>query len=68
MHGIDDVEQGKIIELVGQNCTCGHSLKLVKHRTKSQIRRCVLCHRVVNDWKNLPECVVTAKIVNQFTS
>ena len=46
--------------------TRGHSKKLVKHRTQSTLRQKSFCYRVVDQWNNLTEEIVTAKTVTSF--
>ena len=46
--------------------TRGHSKKLVKHRTQSTLRQKSFCYRVVDQWNNLTEGIVTAKTVTSF--
>jgi hypothetical protein len=41
--------------------TRGHSLKLTKNRSRLDIRKYYFTNRVVEDWNNLPESVITAK-------
>ena len=46
--------------------TRGHSKKLVKHRTFTSLRQKSFCYRVVDQWNNLTEEIVTAKTVTSF--
>ena len=46
--------------------TSGHSLKLTKNRSRLDIRKYYFTNRVVEDWNNLPETVITAKNVKIF--
>jgi hypothetical protein len=46
--------------------TRGHSLKLTKNRSRLDIHKYYFTNRVVDDWNNLPETVITAKNVKIF--
>jgi hypothetical protein len=46
--------------------TRGHSLKLTKNRSRLDIRKYYFTNRVVEDWNNLPETVITTKNVKKF--
>ena len=45
--------------------TRGHSLKLVKEFSRTDIRRFSFSQRVANEWNSLPEWVVIALILFQ---
>ena len=53
-------------KLIGN--TRGHSKRLFKPRCTSSLRQNSFRHRVINDWNNLPEHVVTAPSINAFKS
>ena len=53
LHHIDDIDYTKSFKLANGGQTRGHTLKLVKQRTASRLRQCVLGMRVVNDWNSL---------------
>ena len=44
----------------------GHSLKLYKERSRTDIRKHFFANRIVNDWNSLPETTVTASSVHSF--
>ena len=46
--------------------TRGHSYKLVKSRSKLEVRKNFFSQRVVSEWNNLPTEVVEATSVNIF--
>ena len=46
--------------------TRGHSRKLIKHRSRLNIRSTFFSKRVVSDWNSLPESVVSAPNMNTF--
>ena len=53
-------------ELSTDGRTRGHSLKLVKHRCKTEIRRHFFSERVINRWNMLDHDTVSVKTVNSF--
>ena len=53
-------------ELCTDGRTRGHSLKLVKHRCKSEVRRHFFSERVINRWNKLEQDTVSVKTVNGF--
>ena len=46
--------------------TRGHSYKLLKKHVRTDIRKYYFTNRVVNDWNNLPEEVVSVKNLATF--
>ena len=54
------------LNLVNNTRTRGHSLKLQKPRARRNVRLNCFGHRVVNDWNQLPEEVVSAPSLNTF--
>ena len=54
----------------GADCsvTRGHDLRLLKYRTKYDLRKYYFTSRVVNVWNSLPSSVVSAVTVNCFKS
>ena len=44
----------------------GHSQKLFKQRTKSEVASNFFTHRVVDPWNKLPESTVAVQTVNRF--
>ncbi len=44
----------------------GHSMKLVKDRSRLDTRKFFFSQRVVNGWNNLPESAVRTESVNSF--
>ena len=65
VHGLYNVEK-PIFKLAQTNQLRGNSLKLQKDSVKSRIRANYLSNRVINDWNNLPENVVSAPSVDAF--
>ena len=46
--------------------TRGHRFKLYKKGPNCTVRQAFFSQRIVNEWNNLPECVVNADSVNMF--
>jgi hypothetical protein len=46
----------------------GHNLKLYKTRFNNNLGKFAFSNRVVDTWNDLPEMVVSCKIVNNFKS
>ena len=44
----------------------GHAMRLVKERSRLDVRKYSFSQRIVNDWNALPLDVVTAATVNGF--
>ena len=59
------IDPRDFFELCGDNRR-GHSLKLAKKRSSTDIRRNLFSHRVVNYWNNLDNETVTANSVSTF--
>ena len=57
---------GGMFELCENTITRGHSLKIVKHRCRLDIRKYFYTNRVIDVWNSLPEEVVRSKTVNSF--
>ena len=55
-----------ILKLREESISRGNSLKLYKTRSRLNIRKYAFSCRVVNNWNQLPEWVVTATTVKQF--
>jgi len=49
-----------------QSATRGHSVKLVKHRCKLDLRKYFFCERVIDRWNQLSEDCVSCVTVNSF--
>ena len=52
--------------LVETSRTRGHKFKLIKDRSRLDIRKHYFSQRIVNDWNKLPTSVVEAESVNAF--
>ena len=64
--GVDNVDYREFFQLANNSRTRGHSFKIVKFRSRLEIRRNFFSQRVVNIWNRLPLCVVEAESVNAF--
>jgi hypothetical protein len=64
--GLDNVDYKKFFQLVQNSKTRGHSYKLVKFRSKLNVRNKFFSQRIINSWNSLPEDVVQADSVNCF--
>ena len=60
------VNYSKWFKLSGNNRTRGHCYKLVKTRSRLDIRKNFFSQRVINVWNSLPSEVVEAESVNAF--
>lgn len=64
--GIDKVDYKKFFQLANNDRTRGHKYKIVKLRSRLEIRKHFFSQRVVNNWNSLPSYVVEAESVNSF--
>ena len=65
-HGFSAIPLTDMFQIDTAGRTRGHSLKLVKSRSKKNIRKNFFSHRVVSKWNMLDNDSVTAKTVNGF--
>ena len=65
LHGHYDTEYPKFEKTTTTHLR-GHSLKIVKQRTRLSIRSNFFSNRITNTWNNLPEQVITAPSVDSF--
>ena len=64
---IDKVDRNIFFELVNPNrSTRGHSLKIQKHFSRTDIRKSFFSNRVVSSWNGLPNSVVECKRLDSF--
>jgi hypothetical protein len=66
LKGFDKVDYRDYFEISQENRTRGHSLKLVKKRSKSDIRKYFFTQRIIEGWNKLPQYVVDADSINCF--
>ena len=64
--GIDKVHYSKFFTLNVDRRTRGHKFKLLKKRTRLDIRKNFFSQRVVSAWNKLPDRVVEVNSVNAF--
>ena len=65
-NNVSSIPLSTYFELCTDGRTRGHSLKLVKHRCKSEVRRHFFSERVINRWNKLEQDTVSVKTVNGF--
>ena len=66
LKGIDKVEYSDFFKLVQDRRTRGHQYKIVKSRSRLDLRKHFFSQRVVNICNSLPSIVVEADSVNSF--
>lgn len=67
LHGVyDERVTTELFKVMDQARKRGHSLKLVKHRSRLEIPKNFFTSRVINVWNSLTEKVVCALSVNAF--
>ena len=64
--GIDKIDYNRFFQLADNTRTRGHRLKIVKVRSRLDIRNKFFSQRVVNSWNMLPSDVIEAETVNCF--
>ena len=66
LKGFSKVDYTHFFQLVKNSKTRGNKYKLVKSRSRLDIRKHFFSQRVVNEWNKLPNSVVEAECVNSF--
>jgi len=66
LKGYSKVDYKKFFQLAGSCKTRGNKYKLLKSRSRLDIRKHFFSQRVVNEWNKLPNTVVEAQSVNSF--
>ena len=64
--GLEQVDSKKFFTLSENPRLRGHEYKLVKFRSRLDIRKYFFSNRIVNNWNSLPRHVVAADSVNTF--
>ena len=64
LHGLVDITPDSLLHLAPEGSTRGHSLKIQKPRCRTALRQHFFSLRVIENWNNLPEGVVTAPSLN----
>jgi len=65
-HGLSKLVVGTFFDKTQSDRTRGHSLKLVKHHCRTDLRQHFFSERVVSRWNRLSEDAVTATSLNVF--
>ena len=55
-----------LLSPVKDSTTHGHKLKLPTNRARTNIKAHSFTHRIVNDWNNLPDEVISAPNINAY--
>ena len=66
LKGIDKLDYNRFFEIQSSDRTRGHNCRIVKKRSRLDIRKYFFSQRVVNVWNSLPQVVVDADTVNSF--
>ena len=66
MKGFSKVKFSDYFDIATCSRTRRHRYKLIKLRSKSNVRQNYFSQRIVNTWNNLPEEVLAAESVNSF--
>ena len=66
MKGIDKIDHRYLFVVANSGRTRGHRYKLIKSRSRLELRRNFFSQRIVNIWNELPEYIVEAETVNAF--
>jgi hypothetical protein len=65
--GIENVDYHQFFRLADNSGTRGHKYKIIKDRSRLEIRRNFFSQRIVNVWNSLPSyIIVEADSVNSF--
>ncbi|HKJ81868.1 MAG TPA: reverse transcriptase family protein [Ignavibacteriaceae bacterium] len=64
LKGIDNVDYNKYFTISNNSHTRGHSMKLIKNRSRLNIRQNYFTNRIINGWNTLPNYVVESDSVN----
>ena len=65
-HQLYDVDTTEMLPMSTQSVTRGHNLKLVKNRSRLNIRANFFSQKVVNLWNNLTNDTVNSYSINTF--
>ena len=66
MKGIDKVDHSNLFVVANSERTRGHRYKVIKSRSRLELRRNFFSQRIVNNWNELPDYVVEGDTVNTF--
>ena len=60
LHNVYDLTLSSLLSPLKDSTTRGHKLKLPKNRARTNIKAHSFIHRIVNDWNNLQDEVISA--------
>src|SRR5580693_5981588 len=66
LKGFSGISPGDLFEPCNDSRTRGHSLKLAKHRSRTDLRKYFFSERVVSRWNMLDQHCVDATSINAF--
>ena len=64
--GLDRLDVLRFFQFASNNITRGHRYKLIKNRSKLDVRKYFFSQRIVDRWNGLPAFVVEAETLNTF--
>jgi len=65
--GLDRIDSERMSPMMGESRTRAHSLRTRGNPFRTELRRNFFTQRVVNVWNSLPQNVVEAKTLRDFT-
>ena len=66
LNGIDNCDKSQLFHTQPLQRTRGHSQKLFKRQFRLDLRKHFYSQRVIDDWNNLSENVISSDSINQF--
>ena len=64
--GLNKTDYKKFFTIEHNSRTRGHRFKIIKNRSRLDIRKYFFSQRIVNEWNDLPEVVIESESVNSF--
>lgn len=64
--GFDKIDYRTFFQMADNSRTRGHKYKMVKIRSRLDVRSKFFSQRIVNSWNQLPSSVVEAETINSF--
>ena len=68
LNGIDNCDKSQLFHTQPLQRTRGHSQNLFKRQFRLDLRKHFFSQRVIDDWNNLSENVISSDSINQFKS
>ena len=68
LNGIDNCDKSRLFHTQPLQRTRGHSQKLFKRQFRLDLRKHFFSQRIIDDWNNLSENVISSDSINQFKS